>query len=190
MTRYAPHAVIAVFGVMLVVATVLTLQRHTTRVIGSNGVAPAAFVVTVPSGASACQTVPPAPSATRAIRMTLGVYHDPSSRVRADAGTATSGRVVRGLDGVRELPLADAAGNARVCVTNVGPHKLELAGSAATPGSGATVDGRPAAGVFAVTFLQGPAGTWSDRVGDVLARVGYAKGAEAARRPARSCSCC
>jgi len=175
-TRYLPRAVLAAFAVLVAIAIVLTLVRHSTRVVGTNGVSPAEFVVTVPAGERACQAMAPAPRATRAIVMTVGVYGDQRARLRADAGTATNGRVVAARDGQLELPLAGAERAKRLCVTNVGSRRVELAGTATPPEHAAVVDERPAQGVFGVTFVRASAPTWAERLDEVLARVGYAKG--------------
>jgi hypothetical protein len=175
-TRLLARAVLAVTGVLLVIVTIVTLQRDTTRVLGTNGVARSAFVVTVRPDQRACETVSPAPSGTRAIRATVGVYSDPRARLRADAGAAEGGRVVAARDGELELPLTNAASAGRICITNLGDGPVELAGTATNPGSAATVDAKPAEGVFGVQYLRGPAPSWGERFDDVLARVGYAKG--------------
>lgn len=175
MTRYLPRAVLAVFVAFMVIATVLTLRRDTTRVLGSNSVPQAAWAVTVPPGERACQAVPPAPPTTRAIRMTVGVYGDQRARLRADAGYATDGRAVTPHDGEMELPLSGADHAARVCISNLGRGKVELSGLAVAAGTGATVGDEPTDGVFGMHFLRGPEQTWAERAGDVLARVGYAK---------------
>jgi hypothetical protein len=175
-TRLLPRAVLAAAGVLLVVVTIFTLQRDTTRILGTNGVARSAFVVSVRPDQRACETVAVAPAGTRAIRMTVGVYHDPRARLRADAGTDEGGRVVAARDGELELPLTDSANASRICITNLGTGRVELAGTATDPGSAATVDATPAEGVFGLLYLKGQAPDWRERVGNVLARVGYAKG--------------
>jgi hypothetical protein len=170
-----PRVVLAAAAVALVVAVVVTLQRDSSRVLGYNGVPPATFAVSVPPGEEACQGMPPAPPATRAIRMTVGVNGDARARLRAsvdgDGGTAVAVR-----DGRAELPIAGAANTQRLCVANEGGRRVELAGVTTAPAAAARVDDAPAGGVIAVQYLAGSARTWGERTGNVLARVGYAKG--------------
>jgi hypothetical protein len=175
-SRFLPRAVLAAAAVLLVVATALTLLRDTSRVLGTNGVPPNAFVVSIPAGEQACQGVPPAPPATRAIRMTVGVYGDPRARLRADLADAGRGKPVSAHDGKQELPLSDATHATRVCIANLGAKRVELAGTASAPAGAAMVGTKPAVGVFGFEYLRGTEISWGDRLGDVLTRAGYAKG--------------
>jgi hypothetical protein len=175
-SRLLPRAVLAAAAVLLVVATVVTLLRDTSRVLGSNGVPANAFVVSIPAGETACQGMPPAPPATRAIRMTIGVYGDPRARLRADVAAAGNGRTVAARDGKQELPLSDATNATRVCIANLGGGRVELAGTASPPAGAAVIGTKPADGVFGFEYLRGTEVSWGERLGDVLARAGYAKG--------------
>lgn len=176
MIRYAPRAVLAVAVLLLVIATVMTLGRDTTRVLGSNGVPRAEFATTVPPGQAACERVPSVPPATRAIRLTVGVYGDTRARLRADAGFKADGRVIHARDGELELPLADAGYADRICVANLGTGRVELAGFTTPAASAAVVGTTPAKGAFGVLYLRGPAATWGERTSDVLSRIGFSKG--------------
>ena len=176
MSRFLPRAVLAAAAVLVVVATALTLLRDTSRVLGTNGIPANAFVVSIPAGERACQSVPPAPPATRAIRMTVGVYSDPRARLRADVPDAAGGRAVAARDGKQELPLTDATRATRICIANLGGGRVELAGTASAPAGAALVGSKAARGVFGFEYLRGTQVSWGDRLGDVFTRVGYAKG--------------
>lgn len=177
MSRLLPRVVLAVFAVLLVVAVVATVLRHTTRYLGTNGIGPSAFVVAVPPGEAACQAVQPVPAGTKAVRVTLGSYGNPRARVRAGAGQSPAGPAVTVQDGPMELPLSeDGAGAGVVCVANVGSGQIELAGVAAAPAQAALVHNKPAKGAIGFDYLSGPPDRWIEEAGDIFARIGYAKG--------------
>jgi hypothetical protein len=175
-SRLLPRVVLAAFAVLLVVATVATVLRHVTRVLGNNGIAQSAFVVTVPPGDAACQAIPAPPAGTEALRVTLGVYGDPRARLRVRIGRRTGTPAVSVRDGAQDLPAPGAAGADRLCIENAGGRRVELAGVTAPPEGAATVEGKPAKGVFGVVYMSGPPDTWAERIDTLFARIGFAKG--------------
>jgi hypothetical protein len=176
-TAVVPRAVLALTAVILVAATVLTLGRHGSHIVGWNGVPPLVFALSVPTGERVCQPIPPAPEPATRIRMTLGAYGRTGARIRAESPAGARGAPVAVRDGVIEVPAPPALSFERqLCVANVGDGRVALAGVTVPRRSGATIGRRHTRGVFSAVYLGREATTWQDRAGSILARVGYAKG--------------
>jgi hypothetical protein len=174
----APRAVLALAAVLLVAGTAFTLHRNASRIVGTNGVVPATFALSVPVGERACQRVLGVPARARAVRLTVGVYGRPGARIRAEFSGRARGPAIAARDGVVEMPLPRGGTGAttKFCVVNVGAGRVALAGALVPPSSGAVVGRRQVHGVFALAYLDARPQRWADRVGAIVARVGYANG--------------
>jgi hypothetical protein len=176
-TARLPRAVLALTAILLIVATVLTLDRHASRVVGTNGVSPAVFALSVPAGERACQPILPVPSRASKVRMTLGAYHRSGARVQLELPGAPGSASVPVREGINELPAPPGGLSGReLCIVNVGRGRVALAGAVTGRSAGATVGDRRVDGVFSALYLSADSQTWRERVGGVLDRVGYAKG--------------
>lgn len=173
-----PVLVTVVVAVALAIAAVAALARTGPSLLGSNGVAPVAFVVVLPADGRACDAVT-VPAAARSVRMTLGTYGRPGAVTvtgTAHGRTVLAGRA-RFREGVVDIPVARrpaAARSVRLCVTNAAAGSLAVGGrttSTAAPAGALAPGSRPS---FEFPS-DGEGATWLDRAGHIARNAGYAR---------------
>lgn len=173
--QVAVRLVVAVTGVAIVVAVVLTLRGERSHVVATNGISPVEFAVQLGGGEHVCDPTVAAPAGTDDVRLTIGTYGRPQVPVRIAVPGHGAGRTVRIAEGVVELPVpAGSDGAPGICVENLSRRRIALAGASSAPGL--LVGDRPTGGVISIAYLDDDPGDWGDAAGTVLDQIGYAKG--------------
>jgi hypothetical protein len=170
--------VLALVAVLIAAATVISLGRERSRILGSNSIGPSAFTIVLRSDDRACQggTVPS--RGADEVRLTIGSFGRRNAEIRVDAPGVGKGLPTRiKHEGVVDIPLPAQAWRARsgLCIANVGRRRVAIAGGTVPRRSGAVLNRRAVKGVFSATYL-GPRRLWRDDATTMIARVGYVKG--------------
>jgi hypothetical protein len=163
--RSAP---LAAAGALLVVLALLIVVGSQSRrhAIASNYVRPVTFIAEAAPGGQVCQPGERVPSGTGALELRGATQGRPGPRLELSVRTRDG--VVRAVreegwpegDVTIAFPaLAAGRVGADVCVRNAGAQPVSFSGGQG-PGSGALVDGEPAAGAIRLTYLEGESRSW------------------------------
>lgn len=130
------RAVVALGGVGIVVALVLTLTSPERLWLGTNGVPTAQFIGVIEVGGRFCQEEDLIPAGAGVLRMRIGTHGEPGSKVRVelldDGRRVTRGALAAGWPEPRiDIPIVPRERDTtvdRLCIYNDGPARLAPAG--------------------------------------------------------------
>ncbi len=178
------RVVLGVALALVALAVVVALSQGGDRRAGTNLVPVAGTPVELRGGGRACQLTRLLDDAQRVeLFVDAGGGRVPALAVSfadADGATVASGERPAGAPGGNVVVPLDRRvdGNrpsTRFCVRNEGTRRIALGGAPTPPDAAATVAGRPAGGVIAVTYLRPGRETWWQLLPTISTRFGVGK---------------
>jgi hypothetical protein len=170
------RAVLLAGAAVIAVVVVVGASLRDYRLLGSNRVPAAAFVLRLGPGQTACQraTIPAGTGAVRVIALGVG---RPGLALTIDGHFVTSATM--GGDGwvtLRIPPPATTRTLATLCLRAVGPGPVTLAGQTRPAGANAQDQrGHVLLAAARLEFTTAHPASWWSRVGDILRRFGEGK---------------
>jgi len=171
---------VALAVAVLLAALAVVLSDAETRRAGTNGV-PVTTVLGLPPGGELCFPGQAVPAAVGGIRTFLTVA--PGTTGRLTARLVEGGRTVAAgsipvprANGMTSIPLAPAGGDATVatvCLGSAANANVDVAGDVAAVG--ATLDGRPVAGIALLDYERAGEESWGALAGVIAERFAVGK---------------
>jgi hypothetical protein len=169
-------------AVVVILAAVLAQRDQ--RPSGTNLIHAGSFVATLHAGQSACQAGELLPADTAAVRATIGSYNRPGPLIqisfRGSRGEALrSGSLAAGWrQGLVQIPLRRvslATAGVSVCLRDVGPGAIAIAGQQAAPGFQMTVAGKTLEGHLRYDYMRPGRESWLELLPTIVHRSTFAK---------------
>jgi hypothetical protein len=175
----------AVGLVAIVLILAVVLGQKTQRRSGTDLTPNGSFVASIAPHRQTCQGGELLPADTSAVRATIGTYGKPGPRLEVtltgpQGQPLTSGELAPGWrQGVVELPLkhvSTASAGVRLCLRNLGPGPIAIAGALPDPGESMDVEGRPVEGRLRYDYLRPGRESWLQLLPTIVYRWTLAKG--------------